>query len=63
MNAQSATTTLATLPITTEGSVPVDCGFGAEKPDYTLKATYSSFGGGANGVGKFWDGWAVFRAR
>jgi hypothetical protein len=57
------TKTLTELPVTSLGSVPTDCGFGSEKPDYTLKSAYNSFGGGANGVGKFWENWAVFRAR
>lgn len=59
----TADANLSELPIISEGSVPNECGFGAAKPDYTLKAAYNSYQGGANSVGKFWDGWAVFRAR
>jgi hypothetical protein len=51
------------LPIVSEGSIPAECGFGATKPDYSTISAYSSYKGGSDGVGKFWDGWAVFRAR
>jgi hypothetical protein len=52
-----------TLPITSDGGVSTNCGFGATKPDYTLISGVAATGFGGAADGKFWESWAVFRAR
>ncbi|HMV79635.1 MAG TPA: hypothetical protein PK453_13690 [Leptospiraceae bacterium] len=52
---------LTSLPVTTEGNVATDCGFGSTKPDYT--STVSGAGGGTSATGKWWADWTVYRAR
>ncbi|TGL50469.1 hypothetical protein EHQ59_13905 [Leptospira kemamanensis] len=55
---------ITTLPITSDGGINSEsnCGFAATKPDYTLVSGFAAGVGGA-ADGKWWDGWAVFRAR
>ncbi|TGL24000.1 hypothetical protein EHQ46_02390 [Leptospira yanagawae] len=69
---QSTTGTLNTvtyditsLPIISDGGINSEsnCGFAATKPDYTLNATYAATGFGGAADGKWWENWAVFRAR
>lgn len=52
-------------PIVSDGGINSEsnCGFAATKPDYTLNAPYAAPGFGGAADGKWWDGWAVFRAR
>jgi hypothetical protein len=56
---------LVALPIVSDGGINSEnnCGFGASKPDYSLTAAAASAQGPTQGVGKFWEGWAVFRGR
>ncbi|WCL49260.1 hypothetical protein [Leptospira sp. GIMC2001] len=60
---QAATVDLNALPIVSDGGISTDCGFGEANPDYTLTSAASGALGATDGVGKFWENWAVFRAR
>lgn len=64
-NTGSVTYDVSSLPIVSDGGINTEsnCGFAATKPDYTLNATYAAAGFGGAADGKWWDGWAVFRAR
>ncbi|MCZ8341525.1 MAG: hypothetical protein O9301_00695 [Leptospira sp.] len=61
----SVTVNVTGLPILTDGGINAEsnCGFAATKPDYTLNASNAAAGFGGAADGKWWDGWAVFRAR
>lgn len=48
------------MPIVSEGSTS-DCGFGANKPDYRLKAAFTGRTGGA--TTDWYANWTVYRAR
>ncbi|EMY71702.1 hypothetical protein [Leptospira vanthielii] len=54
---------ITSLPIVSDGGINTEtnCGFAATKPDYTLVSGFTGLGGAVDG--KWWDGWAVFRAR
>lgn len=56
---------LSALPIVSDGGIntAANCGFSANKPDYSLTAAASSAQGPSQDVGKFWEGWTVYRAR
>jgi hypothetical protein len=60
---QPVTADLTSLPIVSDGGISSNCGFTENKPDYSLTGTASSALGATDGVGKFWEGWAVFRGR
>ncbi|MBM9591685.1 hypothetical protein JWG41_14600 [Leptospira sp. 201903075] len=64
-NTGAVTYDVTSLPIVSDGGINSEsnCGFAATKPDYTLNATYAAAGQGGAVDGKWWDGWAVFRAR
>jgi hypothetical protein len=59
----NVTRDLTALPIVSDGDISNTCGFSGNKPDYTLTAAASSAQGPSQDVGKFWEGWAVFRGR
>lgn len=57
-----STASLTGFSIASNGN-RADCGFSADKPDFTLTGQTSYLGANGNGVGKYWENWTVYRAR